>query len=83
MMETNTEGKRWCVSEAGMSSSSLDGRPGSCPSVPLVSWRGGDRQQKPRRSLCHAGVAINTTCTFPEIELWKPSILARRRQCVN
>lgn len=42
--ETQAEGKRWYVSRAGMSSSSLDVLLGSCPSVLLVSWQGGDRE---------------------------------------
>lgn len=51
VMETEAEGKRWYVRGAGMSSSSLDGLPGSCPSVPLVSWQGGGREAEAREIL--------------------------------
>lgn len=51
VMETEAEGKRWYVRGAGMSSSSLDGLPGSYPSVPLVSWQGGEREAEAQEIL--------------------------------
>lgn len=51
VMETEAEGKRWYVKGAGMSSSSLDGLPGSYPSVPLVSWQGGEREAEAQEIL--------------------------------
>lgn len=44
VMETKAEGKQQYVSRAGMSFSSLDELPGSCPLVPLVFWQGGNRE---------------------------------------
>lgn len=42
-----TESKEWYVSRARMSSSSLDGLPGSFPLVFAVSWQSGDRGKSP------------------------------------
>ena len=50
-METEAEGKWWYVSGVGMSSSSLGGLLGSCPSVPPVSWQGGDREAEAQEIL--------------------------------
>lgn len=51
VMETPADGKCWYGSGAGMSSSSLDELLGSCPSVPLVSWQGGDREAEAQKIL--------------------------------
>lgn len=42
VMETEAEDKWQYVGGVGMSSSSLNELPGTCPSVSLVSWQGGD-----------------------------------------
>lgn len=57
VMETKAEGKRQYVSRTGMSCSSLDGLPGSCPSVPPVPCQGGGREAATQEILvsCRAG----------------------------
>lgn len=51
VMETEAEGNQWCANGVGMSSSSLDGLLGSCPSVPPVPWQGGDREAEAQEIL--------------------------------